>query len=365
MIAVYSNNIFTDHVITQLALPTPVRLYHDIESFVNADGSIKIALVNHINQYCTPVDESQRIEWVTNGAKFAEEIQQVQKVSDLVFAFDNEFHQYHCDLLQQLSAHSLYWVIPVHINSDQNHSIFNTYQFDWTVGPYKDALASRLNQLRPFVPKPKLFDALLGWTRPHRDFVAQAVKANSNIEDKILLTYMNYVPKDFVSEFLWEPEIEYIQDTRNSAHLVSYFGCVLPLSRIIPLSIYSETAYSIVAETSADNRYTFPTEKIIKPMMARRLFVVFSSVNFLKNLRSLGFKTFDSIIDETYDSIEDDGQRWTAAFEQVKKLCKLDQSWVFDQIRSIVDHNYNVAMTTDWNSQTLQQIKKICNSFLA
>ena len=365
MIAVYSNNIFTDHVIKQLELPTPVLLYHDIESFVNADGSIKIALVNHINQYCTPVDESQRIEWVTNGAKFAEEIQQVQKVSDLVFAFDNEFHQYHCDLLQQLSAHNLHWVIPVQLNSDQNHSIFYTYQFDWTVGPYKDALASRLNQLRPFVPKPKLFDALLGWTRPHRDFVAQAVKANSNIENKILLTYMNYVPKDFVGEFLWEPEIEYIQDTRNSANMVGYFGCVLPLSRIIPLSIYNQTAYSIVAETSADNRYTFPTEKIIKPMMARRLFVVFSSVNFLKNLRSLGFKTFDSVIDETYDSIEDDRQRWTAAFEQVKKLCELDQSWIFDQIQNTVEHNYNVAMTTDWNSHTLQQIKKICNSFLA
>lgn len=361
MIAVYSNNFCTDLVMDYCQLPGPRNVHRDIDSFVSDPAAIKFAFVNHINQYCKPADETQRIEWVTNGAKFSQEIRQVQKVSNLVFAFDNEFHAYHCDLLQQLWGNNLHWVIPVHLDSSVSQSIFYTYQFDWTMGPYKDALASRLNQLRPFEPKQKMFDALLGWSRPHRDFVFDAVNANDSVKNKILMTYMNYVPTDFVREFLWEPEVEYIQDTTNSANMVRYFGCVLPLSRIIPLSVYNQTAYSIVAETSADNRYTFPTEKIIKPMIARRLFVVFSSVNFLRNLRRLGFRTFDCVIDETYDSIENNQQRWAAAFAQVQKLCDLDQTWVFEQIQPIVEHNYNIAMTTDWNSQPLQEIKKICH----
>jgi hypothetical protein len=85
----------------------------------------------------------------------------------------------------------------------------------------------------------------------------------------------------------------------------------MSLSQVIPLSIYNQTAYSVVAETNYDNNYIFNTEKIVKPILARRLFLVVSGQHYLRNLRSLGFKTFDGIIDETYDTIADFEQRCT------------------------------------------------------
>jgi hypothetical protein len=45
------------------------------------------------------------------------------------------------------------------------------------------------------------------------------------------------------------------------------------------------------------------TEKTAKPIWAKRLFVMFGTPGFLKKLHELGFKTFDHVIDESYDSM--------------------------------------------------------------
>lgn len=359
MIAVYSNNLYTDYVIEHCLAQHSVKVYHDINQYVQASAVTKLAFVNHINQYCLPANEAERASWAANGTKFAEEIDAVAHHSALTFAFDNEFHSYHCNLLTRFNGQPVHWVVPVVCNQQLAPCVFHAFQFAWTLEPYQRQLAAQLKKLKPFEPKQKMFDALLGWTRLSRDFVFGAINSDASIKNKILLTYMNYVPTDFIHEFLWEPEVEYIQHTTNSANLVRYFDCVLPLSRIVPISIYNQSAYSIVAETSADNRYSFPTEKVIKPIMAQRLFVVFSGVHYLRTLRQLGFQTFDGVIDESYDNIVDDNARWSAAFEQVKRLCSQDQLVVFDQIRPIVEHNYNVCMNTDWANYTKRRIATV------
>lgn len=77
--------------------------------------------------------------------------------------------------------------------------------------------------------------------------------------------------------------------------------------------------------------------------------MIFAGRHYLQNLHKLGFKTFDSVIDESYDSIEDNSQRWSAACEQLSALCKLDQATVLEKIQPIVEHNFTVMMTTDWH----------------
>jgi hypothetical protein len=64
---------------------------------------------------------------------------------------------------------------------------------------------------------------------------------------------------------------------------------------------YSHSAYNIVSETLI-NEEIFITEKIWKPIIAQQMFVVHGRQHYLKNLRELGFKTFDGIIDESYDN---------------------------------------------------------------
>ena len=132
----------------------------------------------------------------------------------------------------------------------------------------------------------------------------------------------------------------------------------MSLSQVIPFSVYNQTAYTVVAETNYDNHYSFYTEKIVKPILAERLFVVFSSRHYLRNLRSLGFRTFDGIIDETYDDIEDYDLRFKSACEQIEYLISQPQEDILARIRPITEHNKRVMLATDWQGRMLRSLQE-------
>jgi hypothetical protein len=341
-------------------------VYHSIEEYTNSTAQFKIAFVNHLDHYNLPTDEQQHMEQMVKGSKFCQDIMQLKLISNLVFAFDNEMHPYHFDIFQQNSQDNVYWVIPIQINHDtginNENLIFYPFQIERSAKPYQE-LTHKLQQLNHNSIKPLYFDALLGLERPHRDFIFNAIEEN-HLQQKILTTYTKNtshwvipgVKNDFKKEFLHDPEIENFHETiTNSAMQVDYHGQYLALSVIVPIQIYNQTAYSIVAETHADNRYSFFTEKTFRPMLARRLFVVFSGWQYLKNLRKLGFQTFDNVIDESYDQIYNDEERWAAAFEQVTRLCNMDQIEVLEKISARVEYNYNLVMDTKWQSIYLQE----------
>jgi hypothetical protein len=85
--------------------------------------------------------------------------------------------------------------------------------------------------------------------------------------------------------------------------------------------------------------------------MARRLFIAFSGQYFLKNLHELGFKTFDGIIDESYDNEPIDEIRWAKAAEQVKYLFTQSQPEVLAKIKPIADHNFELLMSRNWHTE--------------
>ena len=134
------------------------------------------------------------------------------------------------------------------------------------------------------------------------------------------------------------------------------------MARVIPIHVYNQTAYSIIAETGFENFYSFYTEKTAKAMLAKRLFVMFSGYKFLQNLQQIGFQTFGNVIDESYDLIPDNQQRWLAAFEQVKKLCDMDQQEVFEKIGPVVEHNYSLLMNTDWDQHMMNEVQQKINN---
>lgn len=113
----------------------------------------------------------------------------------------------------------------------------------------------------------------------------------------------------------------------------------------------------MVAETNWASYYTFFTEKTVKPIIGRRLFVMVGGKGYLQTLRDMGFQTFDGIIDESYDDMDDDLERFDAIGEQIAWLCKQDQNEIMTQIRPIVEHNYNHLMTRDWYAEFSTQFE--------
>lgn len=102
----------------------------------------------------------------------------------------------------------------------------------------------------------------------------------------------------------------------------------------------------VVAETFHEfsSRRAFFSEKIFKPMMFMQPFVLIGEAYGLANLRRLGYRTFDKIIDESYDTIEDNEQRMYAAVASAKEFYnkpKEELDTVMIEILPILMHNIN------------------------
>jgi hypothetical protein len=144
-----------------------------------------------------------------------------------------------------------------------------------------------------------------------------------------------------------------------TAQEVTVQGVIVSLSQIIPHELYSQTQYTLVAETQTDNGWSFFTEKIAKPILARRLFLVVSGQHYLRNLRQLGFKTFEGIIDESYDNEPDLETRISMVLEQVKCLQQKDAQIIKSQIVDVTNHNFDVMMRSDWQKQLIKELQAV------
>jgi hypothetical protein len=88
---------------------------------------------------------------------------------------------------------------------------------------------------------------------------------------------------------------------------------------------YIDTYFSLITETvCAESTVSFRTEKIAKPLAMGHPFVVASTPGFYRDLRSLGFRTFDHVIDESFDVIENVQDRMDRVTDIVTDLCGQD-----------------------------------------
>jgi len=104
---------------------------------------------------------------------------------------------------------------------------------------------------------------------------------------------------------------------------------------------FNHTAFNLISETNDNNHDVFITEKLWKPIIAQQIFVVHGNFEYLKKLKEMGFRTFDSVFDESYDSELDPDKR----IEKIVSLCRylrtMDKSKIYRETESIRQHNYN------------------------
>jgi hypothetical protein len=86
------------------------------------------------------------------------------------------------------------------------------------------------------------------------------------------------------------------------------------------------------------------TEKIFKPIVSKQPFMLLAAPGNLAYLKSYGFKTFDSVIDESYDLIQDNDARVEAVVNQLHWYCNLTPGEKIDIIRQlepIIQYNFD------------------------
>ena len=89
---------------------------------------------------------------------------------------------------------------------------------------------------------------------------------------------------------------------------------------------YADSWFTVVTETEMSRRVHRITEKPLKPLLNLHPFLVLGSPGSLALLRGYGFETFSDIFDERYDEELDPRRRFDMVYDQVVRLCAMDET---------------------------------------
>jgi hypothetical protein len=208
--------------------------------------------------------------------------------------------------------------------------------------------------------KPFLFDCMLGARRPHRDYVMLAM-TQTGLLDQSIVTYRAGFPGEVINEYNkifadqfpgTELNWPYVSPNLDPAWEVSD-QVTNHISCVSPDKIFQNTHYSIICETLGTGNDFFLSEKTVKAMFAKRVFVMFGPRHFLRRLQELGFQTFDSVLDESYDNEPVDEIRYQKAMLQVLRLAHfLTPDSVARHVDYAVENNFRqleaIRVSTNW-----------------
>ena len=111
---------------------------------------------------------------------------------------------------------------------------------------------------------------------------------------------------------------------------------------IIETNHFTDSYCNIILETHFDadgSGGAFLTEKTFKAIKHGQPFVVVGCPGSLAALRELGYRTFDHAVDNSYDTIQNNTERWIAVRSAIAQLKSQDLHAWFESCRSDVEHN--------------------------
>jgi hypothetical protein len=129
----------------------------------------------------------------------------------------------------------------------------------------------------------------------------------------------------------------------------------------VVLTDYETTDIEVVLETLFDDPRQQLTEKILRPIACGQPFILVSTQGSLEYLQSYGFKTFNHVWNEQYDSVDDPEERliciadlmqqianWTAE-ERVTKMA---------QAQAVADYNKKLFFSEEWQESIFDEYKR-------
>lgn len=210
-----------------------------------------------------------------------------------------------------------------------------------------DMCVDLLHKLIPTEQKQtnKCWDLLLGEASDNKDLLHDAINNHPVLEK----TFLTYFGKDTTRGYWSDAVVRPSKHTSETlGPLENRFNTQIRCSDLFDPAIYNFTHYTAMIETTIHNDFAMFSEKEAKPIIAKRPFIMFGAKHQLKAFRSLGFRTFDPVIDESYDLVDDKSQRWNKALDSMLALTEKDPCMVYEQLRSVLEHNKDHFENNDW-----------------
>jgi hypothetical protein len=111
---------------------------------------------------------------------------------------------------------------------------------------------------------------------------------------------------------------------------------------------FSDSYINVVLESHMDvdgSDGTFITEKTFKPIKNSQMFIIFGACGSLQLLRDMGYKTFDHVLNNKYDTIVNATERWKVAMDMVTTILKRSHNEIHNmyiKCQSDIIHNQDL-----------------------
>lgn len=231
----------------------------------------------------------------------------------------------------------------------------------WHV-PAKD-LTYDFDSIKPFT-----FVAHIGQRRLERNIIVEKIQQQCQVK-KFIGVYegqdfgsTNYTKPNWENHFI-DTESGQFQQYKTPDGVDPTTGYIL--SEIIPISTYNLANFNLVVESAITFEHaSFFTEKTIKCLFTGMPFLVFGLPNHLRSLReTYGFKTYNELWDESYDSIIDPYQRAEAIVNLINQLESFDWVSARTKLQEIMYYNFRnlLHLREVYTKQTVEQLPGLYN----
>lgn len=162
----------------------------------------------------------------------------------------------------------------------------------------------------------------------HDDCLVHANDSTSRLSDFEKNLVKSYTPAKYLLPMTLDRPV-------GGGHMSACFG-------INEYRLWQNSLVHLVNETVFYHNKLHLTEKIFKPIVASRPFIIAGAPGNLAYLKSYGFETFDQWWDESYDQIQDPNDRSDKIVDIIELLCAKTPAEITSmhrEMRSVLDHN--------------------------
>jgi hypothetical protein len=124
---------------------------------------------------------------------------------------------------------------------------------------------------------------------------------------------------------------------------------------------YVNTDFEVVLETLFDDSRIQLTEKILRPIACGQPFLLMGSAGSLKYLKRYGFKTFEDIIDESYDDITDGAERMQSVIKTMNAIVNwtpVERYINMTKIQAIAEYNQQYFFSDDFFNFVISELEQ-------
>jgi hypothetical protein len=193
--------------------------------------------------------------------------------------------------------------------------------------------------------KPWQFHSLTLTPRPHRVELIELLKQTLKNKNWVLRNNHIDYGVDISSIDTVDLKRSETADVQLPARYSNYDASYLATTCGVDMSVANQCWYNLIFESDFEEENCFtPTEKIYRCLWTGQPFVVTGTKHFLSKLASLGFQTYDSLWDESYDYSDN---RIASIAQLCAHLETFDWRAAESKLRSIAIHNRANLLSLD------------------